>query len=157
MKSFRLVVLCGIVVTFCSCATLKTSFSDTQARVQEVHTAAYAKPLTVELVVDTLKGRIHDVWVFTKEQVEVDMRGDLANIRSRAVYLSSQRHDADVNVAPMFKIESSEDGKGYSVVVTGFPANFKNWRPAQESDYEWIRTEKFVTPLTWEKVSAIVK
>ena len=85
------------------------------------------------------------------------MRGDLANIRSRAVYLSSQRHDADVIVAPMFKIESSEDGKGYSVVVTGFPANFKNWRPAQESDYEWIRTEKFVTPLTCEKVSAIVK
>ena len=85
------------------------------------------------------------------------MRGDLTNVRSRAVYLSSQKHNADVIVAPMFNVETSKDGKGYQVTVTGFPAYFKNWQPAKESDYEWIRTEKFITPLTWEKVSAIVK
>lgn len=157
MKKFRLLTLFAIMAIFCSCATLKTSFSDTQARVQDVHTAAYAKPLTVELVVDTLRGKVSDVWTFTKKEIEVDMRGDLANIRSRAVYLSSQKHNADVIVAPMFNVETTEDGDNYNVTVTGFPACFKNWRPAQESDYEWIRTEKFITPLTWEKISAIVK
>ncbi len=157
MKNFRLLILGCIVAAFSSCATVKTSFSDTQARIQEVHTAAYAKPLTVELIVDTVKGRINDPWIFTKEEVEIDMRGDLTNVRSRAVYLSSQKHNADVIVAPMFNVETSKDGKGYQVTVTGFPAYFKNWQPAKESDYEWIRTEKFITPLTWEKVSAIVK
>lgn len=157
MKSFRLLTFFGIVAAFSSCATIKSNFSDTQARVQDVSTSAYVKPLTVELVVDSLKGRINDSWTFTKQEVEVDMRGDLTNVRSRAVYLSSKKHNADVIAAPMFNVETTKDGKGYIVTVTGFPAHFKNWQPIKESDYEWIRTEKFIMPLTWEKISTVVK
>lgn len=60
-------------------------FQDTQARLLDVKTNAYVKPLTVELKVDTSKGRISDEWSLSKEQVEVEMGGDLANIRSWGV------------------------------------------------------------------------
>lgn len=130
---------------------------DTQARLLDVNSNAYVKPLTVELVVDQTKGRIRDEWTLTKEQAESEMKGDLANIRSYAVYMSSQKHDADVIVAATFNIKTDDQGTGYQVTVVGYPANFYNWKTADASDYEWIRMEKTLTTDDREKISAIVK
>lgn len=161
MENFKLLMLLVAVWLLSSCAaTVKTTFNDTQARVQEVMTAAYARPLVVDLIVDTTRGRsgrVEDPWVFPRKEVEIDMGGSLENLRARAVYKSADKYKADIIVAPMFIIKLKENEKEYEVIVTGFPARFKNWKPVSESDYEWIRTEKFISPLTWEKISAIVK
>lgn len=83
MKKFYFIALfsfIGILGMQAQKTTVK--FQDTQARLLDVKTNAYVKPLTVELKVDTSKGRISDEWSLSKEQVEVEMGGDLANIRS---------------------------------------------------------------------------
>lgn len=135
----------------------KVKIQDTQARLLDVTSNAYVKPLTVELKVDHSKGRIRDEWTLTKEQAESEMKGDIVNIRSYAVYMSSQKHNADVIVAATFNFRTNDEGTGYLITVVGYPATFQNWKTAEASDYEWIRMEKTLTTTDREKISAVVK
>lgn len=135
----------------------KVKIQDTQARLLDVTSNAYVKPLTVELKVDKTKGRIRDEWTLTKEQAEGEMKGDIVNIRSYAVYMSSQKHSADVIVAATFNFRTNDEGTGYLITVVGYPATFENWKTADSSDYEWIRMEKTLTTNDREKISAVVK
>lgn len=145
---------------------------DTQARLLDVKSNAYVKPLTVELkVIDQAKlrsidpdlkldenGRLKAVWLLTKEQVEVEMNGDLSNIRSWGIYQTSQRYHADVIVAATFNFKTDDEHPDrYLLTVVGYPANFVAWKTAETTDYEWIRMEKTLTTADREKISAIVK
>lgn len=135
----------------------RVKVQDTQARLLDVTSNAYVKPLTVELKVDRTKGRIRDEWSLTKEQAEGEMKGDIVNIRSYAVYMSSQKHNADVIVAATFNFRTNDEGTGYQITVVGYPAIFENWKTADATDYEWIRMEKTLTTTDREKISAVVK
>ena len=130
---------------------------ETQARLLDVTSNAYVKPLTVELQIDKSKGRIKDEWTLTREQAEQEMNGDLVNIRSYAIYMSSQKHNADVIVAATFNVKTNDDGNGYKVTVIGYPATFINWKTAEASDYEWIRMEKTLTTADKDKIAAVIK
>jgi len=129
-------------------------FQDTQARLLDVTSNAYVKPLTVELQVLNTK-RVSEIIKLTKQEVEQDMKGDLNNIRSYAVYRASQLHDCDVIVAATFNIRTADGG--YEVNIIGYPANFVNWKTATQADYEWIKMEKTVTTSEREKISAAVR
>ena len=113
---------------------------ETQARLLDVTSNAYVKPLTVELQIDKSKGRIKDEWTLTREQAEQEMNGDLVNIRSYAIYMSSQKHNADVIVAATFNVKTNDDGN-----------------TAEASDYEWIRMEKTLTTADKDKIAAVIK
>lgn len=128
----------------------------TQARLLDVTSNAYVKPLTVELQVDKSKGRITDVWNLSIEDVE-SLKNDLTNIRSYGVYMSSNKHNVDVIVAATFNFCTNDAGTGYVLTVVGYPANFVNWKTAEASDMEWIRMEKALTTSDREKISAVVK
>ena len=157
MKRFYFIALFAFIGIMGAQAQ-KVKYQDTQARLLDVTSNAYVKPLTVELKVDTSKGRIVDVWPLTKEQVEVEMGGDIANIRSWGVYQSSKKHNVDVIVAATFNFKTDDTRDGfYQLTVVGYPASFVNWATATEADYEWIRMEKVVTTSEREKISAIVK
>lgn len=156
----KLIVMVSLVLACAGqVAAQKTvvKMQDTQARLLDVTSNAYVKPLTVELIVDKSKGRITDEWVLTKEQAEQELKGDLANIRSFGVYMSSQKHKADVIVAATFNFRTNDAGTGYLLTVVGYPASFTNWKTADASDLEWIRMEKTLTTADREKISAIVK
>lgn len=147
------------VLSICSAMAQKTTvkIQDTQARMLDVTSNGYVKPLTVELKVDDSKGRIRDIWPLTKEQAEVEMKGDIVNIRSYAVYMSSKKHNADVIVAATFNFKTTDNGDGYEIEVVGFPASFINWKTATTTDYEWIRMEKTQTTSERDKIQAIIK
>ena len=115
---------------------------ETQARLLDVTSNAYVKPLTVELQIDKSKGRIKDEWTLTREH---------------AIYMSSQKHNADVIVAATFNVKTNDDGNGYKVTVIGYPATFINWKTAEASDYEWIRMEKTLTTADKDKIAAVIK
>ena len=149
---------------FCFIATIgamaqKTTvkIQDTQARLLDMQSNGYVKPLTVELKIDESKGRVRDTWPLSKEQVEVEMRGDIVNIRSYAVYMSSKKHNADVIVAATFNFKTSDKNDGYEIEVVGFPASFVNWKTATQADYEWIQMEKTQTTSDRDKINAIIK
>lgn len=156
-KLFVALLLAMLGVAGAQAQKTTVKIQDTQARLLDVKSNAYVRPLVVELKVDTSKGRVVDEWPLTKEQVEVEMNGDLTNIRSWGVYKSSQKHNADVIVAATFNFQTDEKPGFYKLTVICYPASFVNWETAKESDYEWIRMEKTVTTSDREKISAIVK
>lgn len=156
-KQFLIALFALIYVSSAYAQKDKVKIQDTQARLLDVTSNAYVKPLTVELKIDQSKGRIRDEWTLTKEQAESEMKGDIVNIRSYAVYMSSQKHNADVIVAATFNFRTNDEGTGYLITVVGYPATFQNWKTADNTDYEWIRMEKTLTTADREKISAVVK
>lgn len=129
---------------------------DTQARLLDVTANAYVKPLTVEVQVIS-NTRVVDTWELTVEQVR-SMNGLTSNIRSWGVFQSSRKHNCDLLVAATFDFKNDPDNpESYQLTVMGFPANFVNWKTAEDKDYEWIRMEKFRTTSELDKIQAVVK
>ena len=138
------------------------SMKETQARLLDVMSNAYVKPLTVELEVIG-KGRIRDKWELTGAELMdlgvITANGtiDLANIRSYGVYKSAEKHNCDVIVAATFNFDTEDLKNGGVLEVVGFPANFVNWKTADDNDLKWIQMEKIQTTSEREKLNAIVK
>ena len=90
------------------------SLKETQARLLDVMSNAYVRPLTVELEVDDSKGRIRDKWELTGAELTdlgvISANGtiELSNLRSYGVYKSAQKHNCDVIVAATFNFETGE-------------------------------------------------
>ncbi len=139
------------------------SLKETQARLLDVMSNAYVRPLTVELQVDNSKGRIRDKWEFTGTELmdlgAITANGTLnfSNLRSYGVYKSAEKHNCDVIVAATFNFETVDLKNGGTLEVVGFPANFINWKTADDGDLEWIRMEKVQTTSERDKLNAIVK
>ena len=130
------------------------SFSSTQARMLEVTAKSYVRPLVVDLVVKKGQNRMLYKHSYTRNDVDVAMRGSLDNLRSRVIYdaTADPAWDCDAVVAPTFKIELSPDQSMYIVEMKGFPANFdpNSWHPLgkgteAQDDYKWLELDKRVS------------
>lgn len=156
MKKFLFVALLVIAGIGELAAQGKVEFRESQARLLEPVQNAYVKPLIVELEIDESKGKIVDSWKFTNREVNA-LNGEVSNLRTRALFNSTQKHDADVIVAATFDVASLEDGTGFEVKVIGYPAKYKGWSTATPEDFEWIRMEKTITTSEKDKIQAIIK
>lgn len=157
MKKYIILLLTAMLTLSVNAQRSVTKVQETQARLLDVTSNAYVHPLTVELKVLTTKS-VSDKFYLTKDQVENEMRGDMANIRSYGVFMSSKAHQADVIVAATFNFKTSDERPGfYELEVVGYPAVFVNWKTAVPADYEWIRMEKTQTTADYEKIKAVVK
>ncbi|MDE6175041.1 MAG: hypothetical protein K2F88_05705 [Duncaniella sp.] len=124
--------------------TVKFDYQTSQARLLDVNPTTYVKPLVAELVVDTSNGRIRDKWELNAAELAArvitgDDNATVRNLRSYAVFKSSEKHDCDVVVAATFDVRITESGAQISIV--GYPANFANWSSSKIADYEWIMIE----------------
>jgi len=81
----------------------------------------------------------------------------LSNLRSYGVYKSVQKHNCDVIIAATFNFETTDLLNGGTLEVVGYPANFINWKTADDKDLEWIRMEKVQTTSERDRLNAIVK
>ena len=138
--------------------TTQVQYQETQARLLDVSSNAYVKPLTVELKV---KGnqRIREIVKIPRNFALVAMKADPSNWRSYAVYEVSKRMACDVIVAATFNIKYDEvaGDQDVQIEVVGYPADFTNWQTATTQDLEWIRMEKTITTAEREKIAAAVK
>lgn len=158
MKKILLLVtliVSSVIVGYAQKTVVK-KFQDTQARWMDLQASGYVKPLAVELKVSSV-GRISQSWPLSKDQAELEMKGDLKNIRSWALFMTCEKYVADVIVAPTFNIKTTDDGNGYVVTVVGFPANFVNWRTITDADYQWINLETTQTTANRENMNALIK
>lgn len=138
--------------------TTQVQYQETQARLLDVSSNAYVKPLTVELKV---KGnqRIREIVKIPRSFAMVAMKADPSNWRSYAVYEVSKRMACDVIVAATFNIKYDElaGDQDVQIEVVGYPADFANWQTATAQDLEWIKMEKTITTADREKIAAAVK
>ncbi|MCR5780417.1 MAG: hypothetical protein K6G70_07750 [Bacteroidaceae bacterium] len=131
---------------------------ETQARALDVQSNAYVQPLVVELKIDEAKGRISETVtvLFDKLPKEIKLE-EMNNIRSLAIYEVTKKYKCDVIVAPIINVVTNEKGDGLDVTVTGFAANYQNWRTANSNDLEWIKLEKIRTVSESEKIEPVVR
>ena len=130
------------------------TFSSTQARMVEVTAKSYVRPLVIELVVKKGQNRMVFKQTYSRNDVDVAMRGSLDNLRSRVIYDATEdpAWNCDAVVAPTFKIDLSQDQSMYIVEMKGFPANFdpNSWHPLgkgdeAQDDYKWLELDKRVS------------
>lgn len=124
--------------------TVKFEMQESQARVLDVNPSTYVKPVIAELSVDTSKGRLRDTWTLNADElaarvIKNDDKATLQNLRTYAVYKSSEKANCDVVIAATFDIRITDDGA--SITIIGYPANFTNWKTGTVADYDWIRYE----------------
>lgn len=139
-----LAAVCALPTAAFSADNVRFDIRDSQARVLDVYPSTYIKPVIAELTVDTSTGRIRDTWPLSSEElmartIKNDPAATLQNLRTYAVYKSSEKHNCDVVIAATFDIRITEQGATINIV--GYPANFTNWQTGTIADYDWIRQE----------------
>lgn len=143
MKKFSLLILFFTIISTTVALAQKIesiNFRQSQSRIAEPNMEVFVRPLVVDLEVIG-EDRIEEVCSFPNvrlTELSLDM---LQNLKASALFNCSQKYNADVIIAAMFDIQSFEDNKGYGINVTvvGYPAKYKNWKPAIEnSEYQWI-------------------
>lgn len=117
-------------------AQTKGEYRQSQSRLLEPTQQVFVRPLVVDLQVTTDE-RQKAVWPFPDVDIFKMTTVDVDNLKINALYLTAQKFDADVIVAPTFDIRTVK--KGIEITVIGFPAKYTNWKVAtREEDYKWI-------------------
>ncbi len=134
--------------------TVKVDFQASQARLLEAAPNAYVKPVIAEVKVDAQNGRIRDTW--TMDALELQSRmihnnddATMHNLKSYALFKSSEKHNCDMILVPTFDIHITNAGATINIV--GYPANFSNWTTGTKADYDWILLERGEQRITPEK------
>lgn len=140
-------LLCALALAFPVRAekTVRFNFQTSEARAMDVMPSTYVRPLVANVVVDTSTGRIRDSWVlsledFKSRQYSDDPNATLQNLKAFALFKSSEKHNCDLIVAPIFDIKITESGAEINLI--GYPANFANWSTGAKADMDWIEFEK---------------
>ena len=119
MKKITLLLVAVIALSLTSCGVSKT-----------VSSARTLNPLTDQMVADLEVAPMKVIGEF-KCEFKKNTFVNEEELKQNAVYNALQTMKADVLVAPQFQIVKEIRGrKIYSVTVTGYPAFYRNFRPA---------------------------
>ncbi len=115
-----------LIFSFSSCTVLRTHTTKTS----DIYgLGVIQKPLVVDLDVKDKRVSGTASTSFKGEKIET--------IKNNAIYDALQNSKADVLVEPRFDTETSGDRT--TVTVTGYPANYKNFRPATINDTTYLK------------------
>ena len=136
--------------------TVKFDYQVSQARLLEASPNAYMRPLVAEIKVDESQGRIRDKWHLTPSEfasraVNNNDEATILNLKSYALFKSSEKHNCDMIIVPTFDIHITDEGAEIS--VAGYPANFDKWTTGTTADYDWILLERGEQKITKENSS----
>ena len=134
----KIIFFFGAVVLICSCSVPKaTSYSYSEYKTISPSQSVYTVPVIADLDVAkesiTYAERINkNITTMTDAEVEA-----LASREKEVVVANAAKaNKADVIVAPTINI-TTDVNKNLVIVVTGYPAKYKNFRSATEAD-KWI-------------------
>lgn len=161
MKKYLLVFALSFLgtVAFAQRQRATETYEHHQARVVDAVSNAYVRPLVVDLVIDKTigtNGKVEHTWKLDKTTAEVALGGDLENIHVWGTYMTTKQYKCDIIVAATFNIIKDPNGD-YELTVTGFAANYKNWKPAETSDQWWINIVTGVGNVSEEEKTAATR
>ena len=129
------ILFCGVVALVCSCSAPKaTSYSYSEYKTAMPSPAVYAMPTMADLFVASEKitygERINkNIATLTDAEVEALAAREKETVIANAL----KANNADVLVAPNVSIET-DASKNLVIVVTGYPAVYKNFRNVTAAD-----------------------
>ena len=121
MKAKFLTLAAAAMMIFASCSTNQNTAISSTARTLELETPALVADLEVE------KTKVTGEFKFDcPEEQPVNEQ----ELKDNAVFNALKTMNADVLVAPQYQvIKESKSRKYYTVIVTGYPAFYRNFRP----------------------------
>ncbi len=78
----------------------------------------------------------------TVQKSEKSFREAIEILKANALYDASMQHGVDVIAVPTYSI-TSENGRDYTITVTGYPARYRNFRELTPADRELIDGYKY--------------
>lgn len=129
----KLLLLLVVSLAVCSCSTLKNTSTHRVVNVTQ--------PITSPVIADLEISDTKIVYAMTPSNIV--RRGGEQNVVNTAVKEALYSNgNADVMIGLEYQIKYSPTRKIKSIVITGYPAKYKNFRNLEES--QWLDNEKFV-------------
>ena len=152
-KNFIFITLAAsCVIFFASCAMVNKTATATMRNVEgagilslpSVATLDISQTKVTELYTIKMKGgnfSFSNGAVKEKNKLFIQSGGSMDAVKVHAVSKLLAKHNADVLIEPQFTFEmiSSNGGSTYNVVVSGYPASYKEFRPATKEDIEILQ------------------
>lgn len=145
MKAKSILIIAAAAMLVGCAAPKATGYSYSEYRTISPSQAVFTAPLMADLVVSetriTYGERIEkNITHMTDAEVQALVDKERENVIANAV----KANNADVLVAPIINIQTDAN-KNLVIVVTGYPANYSNFRNADSTDL-WILNRPVVEP-----------
>ena len=147
MKTLKatLILLVALFVTSCMSSSYLTyyKYDESTARyMNPAMTSGYITPTIADLNVS--KTKISETETYKNTLTSKDMNSaenspTIEYLKNYTVSKAVKKHNADVIVAPIFDIKTSDDFETIEVNVSGYPANFVNFRNVKAVDTITLR------------------
>ncbi|MBQ4376734.1 MAG: hypothetical protein II793_03465 [Bacteroidales bacterium] len=140
-KSILVLAIAAVAVMFASCGTTY-NLTDNNTHLLTVASSAYTLPTVAELQVTPTKISFQMTYknnLSLKDISEFSASPKVQYMIKLTLNKAAEKYDADLIVAPNYSIATSEDFKNVTVSITGYPANYANFRTATASDMEMIK------------------
>jgi hypothetical protein len=134
------------ILAVTSCNVTKAKYS-TAKSIDIYHTGIIQKPVVVDL--DVKETKVSGIATENSESASIE------TVKQEAIVDAVKKANADILVEPMFTTETI--GEKITVTVSGFPANYKNFRSIKHEDLELLNTGNLQKVKVYEpKSSSIV-
>lgn len=146
MKTLKvtLILLIALFVTSCTSSYLTYyKYDESTARyMNPAMTSGYITPTIADLNVS--KTKISETETYKNTLTSKDMNSaenspTIEYLKNYTVSKAVKKHNADVIVAPIFDIKTSDDFETIEVNISGYPANFVNFRNVKVADTLTLR------------------
>lgn len=131
----------------------KVGYDEATAISVEPVTSAHVTPVVADVTVSPTK--ITHSETFTNELSQYDIEhpntsAEIHYLKNYTLNKATKKSNADLIIAPIYEITTSADMNTISVIVSGYPATYTNFRTATEKDFELIKTGHETSKLTPE-------
>ncbi len=142
MKTLKatLILLAVIFMTSCSPYTYTSFVKYDESTVRYMNpamTPMLITPTIADLDISKEKVTVTESYpntLSTNAYYAVNNESIIETMKNNTLSKAAKKHGADVIIAPLFEIHTSENGETINVTVTGYPAKFINIRNANTSD-----------------------
>lgn len=136
----KTILTVALIATFIVAnAQNKLSITQSQARLIESEFGVVTAPIIGELgeispnkIVDSM-----EFYIGGFKDARLEIVPNLEDYKRYTIANYCTRYGFDIIINPLFQITTNAAGDKLKVIVTGFPAKYKNFRPATEND-KWM-------------------
>ena len=147
MKTLKVTLLLAVAILMTSCSqpSYLTYYKYDESTARYMNPAmlpGYITPTIADLEVS--KTKISETETYKNTLTSGDMNSTensptIEYLKNYTVSQAVKKHNADVIVAPIFDIKTSEDYETIEVTISGYPANYVNFRNVKATDTITLR------------------
>lgn len=134
-------VCIALLASACSTSRIVYRYDESTSRYIAPTMSGYVTPIAVDLRIDTIKIVYIENFPNTltyKDVNNIENSGTIEYLKNYTIAQAVKKYSADVIVAPIFDVKTSEDFSTITITITGFPAHYINFRKATTEDINLI-------------------